>query len=341
MNYIAFVLFLFSSQLFAYDDVRVAKNNPNLLKDFSFIENYQLKNKSTIAIIGDYAFTKEINSILVNENEIPDNFIDDDNNGYIDDYLGIDFNYLHGRFYTPFASGHENGIISIVDSLIKHFQIDDKLKILPINITTEKEVFDDLYIKKLANAIDYARIRKVQVISMSLGISNAYKSFFRFIDNNYDKSFKYLQDAIDRANTDGIIILGAVSNDNLRDHIEDPTVPANSNGVIAVANVDYDGVIQSGYGKNVDMAYYGTDIFVWSGPGYEYVTEYELTKGSSLATPLVALSMAILKSLKPDVKYSKELMLNLHKSCDRKIESKRNIISKCIYSPESFIQKNL
>ena len=35
-----------------------------------------------------------VNSIWRNEGEIPENGIDDDNNGYIDDYNGVNFSYL-------------------------------------------------------------------------------------------------------------------------------------------------------------------------------------------------------------------------------------------------------
>jgi len=307
----------------------VIDGNKKVVSDFKFIDKASLKYRTSIAIIGDYIHPTAFDSIEINHQEIPNNGIDDDQNGFVDDYYGMDFDLAHGRTNAPIQSGHENGIVSTLDAIINHYDIQDTISIIPINITMHKLNFDELYIKKLADAIDYARIRGASVISMSLGVSTAYKSFFKFIDNDYEKSYQYLQDAIDRAVAKKIILFSASSNNTARDHILDPEVPTNNHGVISVANVDYNGKIQSAYGENIHTSYFGTGIYVWAGEK----EGDQIQKGSSYATPLVALAMTIYKSKYPEISYGNKLIRKIKKSCQSKIKAKKNVASRCIFSP--------
>lgn len=322
---------------YSYDKVAVADNNPILIEDFKFLKNVELREKVLISIIGDYVHPESFQSIQANSLEIPNNRVDDDQNGYVDDYYGMDFVGMNGRRMTPAKSGHENGIVSIMDAILSHYQVDRDINILPVNIVDPNIGFDELYLKKLADAIDYSRIRGASVISMSLGVSLAYRSFFEFIEHDFDKSYKYLQDAIDRARDAGIILLAAASNNNRRDHVSDPQIPANANNILSVANVNYDGVIQSGFGMNIDIAYYGTGIYVWGGE----VDGYETVKGSSLATPVVAVAAAVVKSMRPAVELNRKFLLDARSSCAKRIESADNVLSRCVFSPEKLIQKYL
>ncbi|EQC46171.1 peptidase, S8/S53 family [Bacteriovorax sp. Seq25_V] len=308
----------------------IIDGNKKIIDDFSFLSKEKINHQASIAIIGDYVHPEAFDTIKTNDLEIPNNGIDDDHNGYIDDYYGMDFEVGHGRTSAPILSGHENGIVSTIDAIVNHYNIQNKISVIPINITMHRLNFDELYIKKLADAIDYARIRGASVISMSLGVSNAYRSFFKFIDNDYEKSFKYLQDAIDRAVEEDILLLSASSNNSGRDHILDPEVPTNNKGVISVANVDYSGKIQSAYGENITTAYFGTGIYVWGGEKEGDLKQ----KGSSYATPLVALSLTIAKAQNPKLAYGTKLLNKIKRACQAKIKAKKNVASKCIFSPK-------
>ncbi len=334
-----FTIITFSFSAFAnssYDAHLIVKENPEIARRFDFIKSIKLKNKVTIAVIGDYIHTDIFaERIEYNAKEIEGNNIDDDKNGYIDDYAGLDLNTKNGLLSTPVRSGHENAVVSLLDSFILDNHLEDKIKLIPINVTSADNSFDDQYMKKVADAIDYARTRGAKVITMSIGVSGIFDSFFRFIANDVKKSREYYNKAIKRAHDEGIILVASNSNDPDRDLAKEPVLPANSDNVIAVANVNYEGKIQSAYGENVDLAYYGTNIYIWGGraEGYRFV------KGASFSTPLVALTAAVAKSLRPKLSYQDIPLFK--KSCEKPISGKKNIASRCIFSPEQLINKML
>lgn len=326
---------LLSLPLFAqpYEAGEILRHNLEIANRFQAYKGVKLKNRVTIAVIGDYIHTERFSHLLdINEAEIDGNHIDDDQNGFEDDYFGVNMNTANGRLYGPVMSGHENGIVSLLDAFINEAGFGAAIKVLPINITSDILRFDDQYIKKLADAIDYARMRGAQVISMSLGVPTDIKAFFEFIDRDETRSRAYYLAAVRRARDAGILMVGANSNNPDRDLVLEPVTPTNSPGVISVANVNFSGVMQSAYGRNVDLAFYGTGITVWGGAK----EGYRVVKGASYATPLVAFAVAVGKSLKPDLTYDNVSLLR--KSCERPIVGRKNISSGCVFSPEKFIK---
>ena len=312
------------------------QKNEKILTKFEFLSDLNLKKQTTIAIIGDFIHTDVFSDIVKdNEYDIPNNDLDDDLNGFIDDYQGFNFHSGNGRLSTPYMYGHENSIASLLDTVIKNFEIQDKIKILPINVNVPKPVFDELKIKKIADAIDYARLRGVDVISMSLGISISYQSFFRFIDNDVKKSFHYYESAVHRARDAGIIMLAASSNDTNLNHMIEKDIPSSSPGVFSISNVDFQGNLKAAYGLNVDTAFYGSDLYLWGGDKEGYARR----TGSSYATPLVALTIAAAISEKNgpigDEDSTRKL---LRKSCEKHLVGKKQVASKCIFSPRKFVE---
>lgn len=336
MRLITLILSLFlTGQVLAssYDSSAIVKKNSGIAKRFDFLKKIELKKEVTMAIIGDYIHTDAFSHIIrINNKEQDGNFVDDDNNGYEDDYFGMNFNDRTGRLYSPVATGHENGITSLVEAFITDNNL-SKIKIIPINVTADTRSFDELYMKKVADAIDYARLRGAQVISMSIGVDTESNSFFQFIDNNKQKSLAYYHAAVKRAQDKGILMVGSASNNPARDLVKEPVAPANSTGVISVGNVNFDAKIQSAYGANIDLAWYGTGLYAWYGEKDGYRT----VKGSSYSTPLVALTLAVAKSLKPDLSFKDANLFRT--SCEKTITGSKNIKSKCVFSPEKLIQK--
>ncbi|GEM_PF-4688925 len=350
-----FSIFLISSSMASSNDVdRIIKENQLIMNDFSYVRDLDIKERTKIAVIGDYVHPQEFESIKANYGEIEDNGIDDDKNGYVDDFYGFDMQSLNGELRTPVVGGHENGIVSIMDAILTNFDLVDKVDIIPINVYSFDGRFDDFRFKKLADAIDYAIVRGAKIISISQGISLYNKYSFLFVDNDFNKSIGYVKSAIARAKERGVIIVGSISNDNTRDHVIEPSVPGNLEDVLSVANVNSNGVIQSGYGNNTDIAYYGTDIFVWEGRCDEYVKGYkdgctELSKtngftkvtGSSLSTPIVAVSLGILSAAGADIQMNEELISRIKKSCSKSIKTSKNISSRCVFSPEKLTKSYL
>ncbi len=348
-------LFIMISTLASSNDAyRIASENDLIIHDFNYINHLVLKERVKIAIIGDFVHPEEFTSIVPNTREIENNGIDDDKNGYIDDYYGYDAHFENGRLNNPVSTGHENGIVSIVDAIISHYGITEQINIIPINVYNPNGRFDELRFKKMADAIDYALAREVKVISISQGISVDNRYSFQYIDDDYDKSMRYFTDALLRAKKQGAVVLGAVSNDSTRNHLLEPEAPANLDNVISVGNVDEKGILKSGYGQNVDIAYYGTDIFVWSGRCEDYVKTdrssckhsqmtngFKTVSGSSFATPIVALSLALVQAAGAEIEMNETLVKRMHSSCAKKIQSKRSVISDCVFSPRQLIESYL
>ena len=313
-----------------YDYRELIKMNPTVTGDFKFLAQKNYKTKIKIAVIGDYIYPDTFSSIAYNTAEIPNNDIDDDGNGYIDDYQGMNITEMNGQLDSIVTTNHENGIVALLDSLITHYGQTDTFSIIPINVNTQIGHFDDLFIKKVADAIDYARIRGAKVVNMSIGFSAWYESFFQFIDNDYERSFAYVKEAIDRAHAAGMILVATASNDPTRDHVREGQYPATLKNIVSVANVTSSGSVKSGYGQNIEVGYLGTGIGVWNDPyvGNEYVT------GSSFAAPLVSLAIAAAAAQEPQLRYSEELLEKMRNSCKRSISGSRNIKSKCVMAPD-------
>lgn len=336
---IIFSTFLLCASSEAYNFRSLIDQNPKLVEKFQSFARYKALRKTKIAVVGDYIHTDVFENLLdINSSETPSNGIDDDNNGYVDDFYGVDITTRNGNLTSPKLSGHENGIVSLLDALTRELHFEDAVSVIPVSIVLSQNKFDELSMKKLADAIDYARERGAKIISLSLGISKAYRSSFQFIEGDYERSISYLSNAIKRAKEEGIIVLGANSNDSQRDHAIEPQIPANLEHVISVANVDYDGHIRSGYGDNTELAFYGTNMYVWSGKDFGY----NIRTGSSYATPLVALTLALTNSIsKKELQSDALLAKHLKNSCEFKIRTQRNISSRCVFSPSLFLNKSL
>lgn len=311
----------------------IIAKNPQLQARFEVFKGLLMPTKVTIAVIGDYIHTDAFSEIIdVNKDEVPGNNIDDDRNGFTDDVMGLNLNDRTGNLDRPVMSGHENGIVSLLHALILEARLQDSISIIPININAATNRFDELYIKKLADGIDYSVARGAQVITMSLGVSENSDSFFRFIANDKNKSWAYYLAAVRRAVDAGVILLGAASNDPNRNQEIENDIPSNSPGVIGVGNVNFEGVLQSAYGKNIQIAYYGTDIYVWNG----FAEGFRTVKGTSFATPLVALTAAVGKSRHPD--RSSMTVQRFQTACEKKISGRRSVGSGCVFSPEEFLR---
>jgi len=131
----------------------------------------------TVAVIDsgvDPYHPQLIDRIAINTGEIPDDGIDNDNNGFIDDYLGFDFHKYSigkggsGNIRDPLGHGtHVAGIIlaeHTPNGLMKG--IAPKAKLIPLNFMGPDETG---YIGDAIFAIEYAVRRGARVINASWG----------------------------------------------------------------------------------------------------------------------------------------------------------------------------
>ena len=138
------------------------------------------------------------------------------------------------------------------------------------------------YTSDIISGIDWAISNKMDIISMSLGS---------------DQSDTALENAVDTAYTDGILIVAAAGNDgNAKGSGTNVEYPANYASVIAVGAVDSTNTRAyfSSTGSKVEVSAPGVDIMsTYLNGGYEEMS------GTSMSTPFVAGDLAILKQEHP------------------------------------------
>ncbi len=218
----------------------------------------------------DYSHPDLSNNIWSNTGETPDNEIDDDGNGYVDDVLGWDF---FGNDKDPMdLNGHGTHMAGITaaegDNAIGITGVCWTARIMPLRFLDENgigKVADEI------SAIDYAIANGAHIINASFG------------SDTYSQS-EY--DAISRANSEGVLFMAAAGNDSLNNDTS-PFYPASYNlpNIISVAATDQNDNLTwfSNYGPTtVDVGAPGVNIYSTSpDTGYGYM------HGTSVATPHV------------------------------------------------------
>jgi Subtilase family len=217
------------------------------------------------------------------------NGIDDDNNGFIDDYRGWDFtdrvgfpfdssggDYLdwdndpldehgHGTYIAGIAGAEVNNVSGIA-GVAPNIKIVNLRAFDPGGYGEEDDV---------ASAILYAVKMKIKVLNMSFG----------------DNSFSYvLRDVIRYAYSQNVVLVGSSGNSGS----PDPHYPSGYSEVICVGNSTIEDFVagSSNYGSTLDLVAPGTNILTTRRNG-----GYSLISGTSAATPHVAATAALILSL--------------------------------------------
>lgn len=192
------------------------------------------------------------NNIWSNPGEIPDNGIDDDGNGYVDDIHGWDFvnqdNNPSDYSKDLYGDGHGTHVAGIIaaegDNLIGTVGVMWHAKIMPLQIF---DLFEDSPFNattiNIIRAVEYATDNGADIINCSFG----------------GPSFSVFQKSIyERADENKILIVAAAGNDG-QNNDSFPTYPAGYDleNIIAVAATDDsdDLASYSNFGKvSVDVA---------------------------------------------------------------------------------------
>ena len=206
------------------------------------------------------------------------NGVDDDNNGYVDDIVGWDFNFNvndprdlldgHGTHVSGIAAAAGNNGVGITG-------VAWKARIMPLAVQDYNT--GGLPIAAIVAALAYANKMGAHVINMSFG------------SNQYSRA---LEDAINQVN--GAVMCAAAGNEN-RNNDAVPHYPSNfpKNNLIAVTAFNQNGAIAefSNYGAStVDVSAPGANIIsTVPGGGFGFLN------GSSMACPFVAGVAALLK----------------------------------------------
>lgn len=229
-------------------------------------------------------------NIWTNRKEIPGNGIDDDNNGFIDDVNGWNFNDNTNDVsdltsdQNPGHGTHCSGIIGAVGSNgLGISGINQRISIMPLRFLGA-DGSGDLF--NSTKAIDYAIANGASVISASWGAAVP------------QSMAQPIVDAIDRARQKGVIFVAAAANDGTNNDAR-AIFPANTalDNVISVAATDKDD-------KKPQWSNYGMRTVHLGAPGHEILSTIPMNKymnlsGTSMATPLVAGLIGLLKSIDP------------------------------------------
>lgn len=249
-----------------------------------------------VAVIDDgvgYTHPDLAENIWINRGEVPNNGIDDDGNGFIDDNLGWDVidndnDPFPGQPYGDNSHGtHVAGTIGAHgDNGIGFAGVCWRARIMPLR------VFDDTGFTSSAaivSAIEYAVRNGARVINMSLG--------------GYGRNAAE-ESALEYARSKGVLVICAAGNggddgigdDN--DRLRSYPASYNFDNIIAVSATGAADTLTtfSNYGfATVDIAAPGEDVFstVIDDDG---TPEYDLYSGTSMATPMTAGATALVWS---------------------------------------------
>lgn len=236
-----------------------------------------------------------LENLWVNHKEIPNNNIDDDNNGYIDDYRGYNVSSNNDDIYQGFYS-HGNAVAGVAGARgnngvgVSGVNWDVKLMIVKRASATQADVIKayeyPLKMRKKYNETDGAEGAFVVAVNSSWGINGGNPSNFPLWCDFYNEMGQA-----------GILNLGATANANTNVDVEgDMPTACSSNYLISVTNVGRNDmkVTDAGYGATtIDLGAFGESVYTLS---QFSTTGYGNFGGTSGATPQVAGAVGLLYS---------------------------------------------
>ncbi|MCC6563920.1 S8 family serine peptidase [Candidatus Uhrbacteria bacterium] len=262
-------------------------------------------------------------NMWINTDEIPDNQIDDDHNGYVDDVRGwnfvankadtspmvvrnqVDEALAHGTIVSSIIAGKGNDGYGVAG-------VSWRTKIMPL-VVLDGNGFGN--VPDMVKAIRYAVINGAHIINMSLA----------GYEPDPDLAF-----ALHQASKAGVLVVVAAGNDDRSDLGIDletfPLFPAcslpGSSAILTVSATD-------ALDQKAPYSNYGRTCVGISAPGFEFVAAHPLQDGdtasstafisgitgSSAAAPLVAGAAALVKGLRPTWR-AKEIYQRLVSTAD-------------------------
>jgi subtilisin family serine protease len=220
--------------------------------------------------------------IWTDPGEIPDDNIDNDNDGLIDDVYGWSFldatkDTLERRnTATSSVAGHGTFIAGLIALVAPD------AKIMPIRAFSPDGVSDAF---SIAQSIKYAVDHGALIINLSFGST---------------EDSQVMHDAVSYAEQRGVLLVAAAGNEAKSSDVA-PQFPAHwESQVMSVAAIDSDNRKAgfSNYGSSVSVSAPGVDI-VSLYPGANNTSDYAMWSGTSFAAPLAAAEGALILEADP------------------------------------------
>ncbi len=240
----------------------------------------------------------------INPDEIPENGLDDDGNGYIDDVYGWDFtdapnlqaegDYLEGDNEPIDERGHGTHVAGIAGALpnngIGIAGVAWECPLMAIRAGLSLGGSSRMQDDDSASAIVYAADNGASIVNMSWGSER--RSFV-------------IQDAIDYAYARGVVLIAAAGNSQKPEAI----FPAAYRKVIAVASTEQNQqrFYQSNFGASIDIGAPGNVIL-----STQINNQYRRLTGTSMASPHVAGAAALLLAKRPTLTHEeiRQILIN-------------------------------
>ncbi|MFZ1705732.1 MAG: S8 family serine peptidase [Saprospiraceae bacterium] len=231
------------------------------------------------------------NIFYQNKAENPSDNMDNDGNGYTDDFMGYNFVLGNGNI-TP--ERHGTNVIGVLgargNNSIGISGLNWNVTILPIVIPSSslgvEQALEYVYtMRKLYDATNGAKGAYIVAVTYSGGISKRFASSFPIWCGLYDKLGKA-----------GILSIGATTNQN--DNVDEvgdipSTCPSEYLIVVTNSNKNDVKVRDAGYGPNhIDLAVPGDQILTTTNAANKYSFE----TGTSLSAPILAGAVSLLFS---------------------------------------------
>lgn len=239
----------------------------------------------------DYTHDDLSANILVNSSETLGNNIDDDTNGFKDDYYGYDFAYNDNDPRDGDGHGsHVAGIIGAVINNSKGIAGVCNVKLLAVKVLDDR---GDGWISDVYEGIIYAANRGAKIINLSMEANSSYSEYVRLFN-----------EAISYARGKGafVVVAGGNSGYNLLSYTVLPASLRNNHDnmfVVGSYNSSNNFSYFSNYGGLLmDIVAPGEDIYS-TFKNNDYYTD----SGTSMATPFVSGVIAHLLANEPNLSF--------------------------------------
>jgi subtilisin family serine protease len=249
----------------------------------------------------DYTHEDLAENMWVNPGEIPNNHVDDDHNGYVDDVHGYNFFANTGNPADDFFHGtHVAGIIGAVgNNGIGITGVDWNVKLMALKFMGPDGRGD---LADAIRGIDYAVKNGAKIINSSWDF--AYPWITGLPANPLQEPVQSLRAAIAAADQAGVIFVAAAGNDGHNSDLT-PSYPSSYSvgNIISVAATDNRDTMPpfSNYGRTtVDLAAPGV-LIESTYPTWKENPPYHFLSGTSMASPQVAGAAALLWSENPEL----------------------------------------
>lgn len=240
----------------------------------------------------DYHHEDLSENIWVNPNEIPDNGVDDDQNGYIDDVYGIN---SFSKTGDPMDyNGHGTYCAGIIgargDNSVGSTGVLWKTQIMPINASNQS---GDFSFESFVRAISYA-------IEMKASIINASWGYYRTPKNS--DGIEAIGKILKKVKDQGILFVTVAGNqDKDIDQVELYPARYPYDNILVVTSTTQKDELNTNHNfgkKTVHLAAPGTFIF-----GTDINNHYKISSGTSAAAPFATGAAAHIWTRFPNLTY--------------------------------------